>query len=766
MKTVLVILVLLVSCSALFCEISLFKAQPDGFYAGKLATYASGDTIMFVSASASPLLQYQFHASYDSGVTWETTVIPVNTSPENNLSGSPTLFYSPEEIVVTAGKYFYRSTDYGQSWQEPTFWGGSFDNSPYIEKHDGNYKLFELSLPYPEDRQDEFVIPGTNDFPEPQVFVQKDKTTNDNNAYFIGYDEIQGPVKINGDLRIKQMGGGYNNNWPTFLGPVVIGGEVLGNPEIFPLEQIFRGGLIEHAPQQAFPTTSSIRQNSQLVGPAQYDPETIVMITVDGDTYSGMIGQISLPRRVFADVWADYPYHPYGIDSAASFRNNFTVRDTVWTALSGGFCANSTMFVNSKLWIKGQFSGKQTWCSADTMMLIGDITLSGTAPGTDPFDNPTDFVNLVSETSILLKYGYWDPIDTLRIHPLCRADNDPIQIYASLYALGEGNGNSHKDGVFSFEYQHPHGSIPALVFDVAPGTPQLIDWIDLHRNAWPQTTANPWPPQLDLPWYNPLWPEAKPYLERGTITQWGTIAQTRRGFLRRSYYDAEHPSGGIWNPDTDYCGATSAPNVLSIPLWPNPPINVVLQTRNFPGATGSGIGYWKEYHSDLRRTLSASEDSGVWPLGLNLKNWTGADESSHFTSYFLKQQLRKTTGKSFTRKGNTALYSVNDLLVVATGDTPTDLSSATQGAGTIQSLVLAENDTPWVYQLQANDGGNSMLVKELNPNTGLVETQSSYPVTTTLNDIAVMPNGQVIMAKYDGNGSISLWRMNNGAEIG
>jgi hypothetical protein len=28
-----------------------------------------------------------------------------------------------------------------------------------------------------------------------------------------------------------------------------------------------------------------------------------------------------------------------------------------------------------------------------------------------------------------------------------------------------------------------------------------------------------------------------------------------------------------------------------------------------------------------------------------------------------------------------------------------------------------------------------------------------------------MPNGQVIMAKYDGNGSISLWRMNNGAEL-
>lgn len=764
MKAALTGLILVLTCVSLMAGISPFIHLGTGNFAGKMASHASGDTIMLVLRENDAIkLRY----SHDGGASWyvHSALLP---PLEADQIGAPTLSCTPEAFILNAGKYFTSSLDGGQSWQaNPTFWRGSFDYSPYLEQRNGIIKLFNLNLPYPEDRQQEFTIPGTNEFMAPQIFNGTQQNSNGGNSYFRGTDEIQGPVWLNSNLLIKQVGGGTNNGWPLFHGPVVISGEVQSVPAAYPFDSIFQGGLIENAPQQAFPDPVLARQNGMIVGPSNYDPDRIVKITVNGNGYTGWIGDISIPRRVFADVWADYPEHPFAIDTPADFRNNFCIRDTVWTILNGGSSANRTMFVNSKLWIEGEFGGHQTWCSADTMMIIGDILLSGTPAGTDPSDNTSSSVKLMSEQSILLKYGYKDPLDSLRIHPLCKADNDPINIYASLYALGYGYGNSQKDGVFSFEYQHPHGSIPAMYINDPDEGSFVINWIDLHRNHWPQSDNHPWPANLDYPWYNPLWPEAEPYLERGTVQLWGSVVQKRQGFLHRSYYDPEWPNLGIWNPDLDFCGGSSAPNPQVIQLLSDPPTSVTLQTRNFPGATGSGIGYKRDYRADLRNSLSfgADESGGyVWNYGIDLCERVTSPEGTLLPSYYRKPQYRLTKGKSFARKGDFALYATNDLLLSAVNDFVTDISLATQGDGIIRGLALGAENKPWVYQLAQQDSSFVMKLKELSPNNADPVSQYSFPVSTMLNDLTVLPSGRVVMAKYESSGYISLWELNDAQE--
>jgi hypothetical protein len=95
------------------------------------------------------------------------------------------------------------------------------------------------------------------------------------------------------------------------------------------------------------------------------------------------------------------------------------------------------------------------------------------------------------------------------------------------------------------------------------GEGDWLTYIDLHLQHYPTTLQHPWDRGIDYPWYNPLWPEPGPiypgqdneayrgfnkaqvppaYADilprvvwlRGTIHLYGSIAQRRRGFVRRS----------------------------------------------------------------------------------------------------------------------------------------------------------------------------------------------------------------------------------------
>ena len=82
---------------------------------------------------------------------------------------------------------------------------------------------------------------------------------------------------------------------------------------------------------------------------------------------------------------------------------------------------------------------------------------------------------------------------------------------------------------------------------------------------------------------------------------WGSIFQGRQGFLHRSSNDSEYPShSGVWDIANDMCGTPTSV------YWSDPIIpggsGYSFGGINYPGATGSGVGYKKNYHWDSRTT--------------------------------------------------------------------------------------------------------------------------------------------------------------------
>ncbi|MFO8145627.1 MAG: hypothetical protein R6T89_07870, partial [Candidatus Syntrophosphaera sp.] len=542
----------------------------------------------------------------------------------------------------------------------------------------------------------------------------------------------------------------------TFHAPVIISGEVQSASGAYPEGEILLGGLIENAPDLQL--YGSPRHIAVMVGPPYYHPDHIMYVEVDGTSYTSYLGQVTEPDTVQIPVYASYP--PAG-NADPLYYNTITVRDTVWSFYSSGSCLGWPKFVHSKLWIKGTFGSHQTWAAADTIFILDDILLSNTPPHVCPNYNMVDSVNLLSEKSIVLKYGYRSPVDSMRYHGLCGADQVPHNIYANLFAMGKGSDNyPRKDGVFTFEYQHPHPSIP----DVNLGG-TTYDNIDLHRYRYPQEPGFPWAtttsgdPQnlrIDLPWYNPLWPERTPYLERGTIKVWGNIFQRRRGFLHRSHYDVEWPSNGVWDPPQDLCGGSSSPAAVQ---HTDPVLGIELTNINFPGATGSGVGYKKQHAHDPRLNLSdlqmeADIDvQSMLKLGLALCRQTATGSER----YHLRPQLRRTRSKDLTRLGDNALYSVNDLLLFAAGDDVSDWSASTEGGGMIRGMELAPDGSALICQYRFEDQQLRLKVSKLAGGIGTVVWEEDSPAFSQLNDIAILPDGQQLLAKYENNGYLLLW---------
>jgi len=439
---------------------------------------------------------------------------------------------------------------------------------------------------------------------------------------FWGRDEIRGIVRSNTDIYIQNGGGTeINGGWPLFHDEVYTSGEIkpyAGSGQV-PIDQVFRKGVTENVPPIEFPDNADLARTGEIV---EIDPGDAILAYVDGDSYSLWYADriIGVPDTVVVyDLNTDLD-DPDTIEREDSLGVQYLTQiDTVWYQRGNGRVRNNSIFFTGELWLQGTFSGRQTWASQDTMYLAGDILLSGTEKGSPPdgfnpdtglYDLPinyNDYVGLVSEKSILIQYGYREPEDSIRIKNNCGRYEDldgdtgdgGIYIYAAMAALGEGE-VSMQDGVFSFQYHHPHvGTIARLDGQIVELANHEVYGIAPYDNGWGplhffwrnNTSLDPnfpnweWDPEWCYPYYGPLWPEtrAETFMERGTIHLYGSVAQRRRGFVHRSGNDNIN-TGGEWDIANYRYG--DHPRFLGLPPA--------------PGASGTGVGYQKNYNYDNR----------------------------------------------------------------------------------------------------------------------------------------------------------------------
>ncbi len=499
-----------------------------------------------------------------------------------------------------------------------------------------------------------------------QYFTEKEETENAANGpqsartRFWGNDVLFGPVHSNDDIWIQQAGGGNNNRWPIFYEKVTTSGIFMNantnSPLIgsgAPIDDIFRGGYAQEIVVSELPATAD---ELQQMGISLGDPNTdIVYVKLNGSSFVSMYGEIVAVDTVEFDVYSWFPHDDQTAnsivnsggnwfeDSDVVWTNEIVIYDTLWTDGVSGSIDDIAYWTEAELWIEGIVAGKITFGSAKNVFIVGDITYANTNPGDcpdgfsgiDPYTgqlqyegtvNTSDFFGLVSEQKIKIKYKHRDPFND----NMLRDDNcSDIMLYGTFAALAEGDSAvygdlaCHYDGIFTFEYQHPHGSTPNFTA-LSPYTLEdtLYTFIDLHKYIYPEdqnvspelagfllhggnplggfltcgfpyedpdyinsypNTNSPnyhYPYGTDYPWYNPVWPESQNDIvfERGTVHLFGGITQRRRGFMHRSGSDPyNHPPGeeGIWD----------------------------LDNFHFDGIHPS-TGYYKEYYYDRRLTAN------------------------------------------------------------------------------------------------------------------------------------------------------------------
>lgn len=721
MKRIVSLVALMLLCGSVFGIIWEPAPQLIGdaavSFAGEPAVQAVGDTIYiaYLSRIDDDHSCLNFTKSH-SGSSYTIQVMDPLEFPISSAPGAPSLVLDlPKITIMVKGEDFLyqsHSADFGMNWT--------------CQRLDEG--LIESNDPYPLMSA---IATGTRNFTVKSqaidscmLFMNQDKSMNDTNVYFSGKDVISGPVMVNSDLRIKQAGGGYNNGWPTFHEPVTLAGNVISSPSSYPVNQVFQGGLIENAAPELFRPNLELFKydflsDAQVIG--QDDEDCIYLMEVDGTNFTMWKGTITQPYTVNADVYAPYP----SVGGTPLFSNSFTVVDTIWSDTYFGILFEK-LFVKGTLWLKGTFSGQHSiYCDSD-IYLIGDILLSNTTPPNSPdpdsYPNPSEKVSLISDKQIIIKYGYRHPADSVRIHPNIGADNEypapfggGVFIYADLIALNKDPDNSRRDGMFTFEYQHPHPSVPAvnMTFDTES---YYFDWIDLHRRHYPQTAANPWPHNIDYPWYNPLWPEKAPYLERGTVNLWGSLYQERQGYLHRSRNDAEYPSGsGIWDIDLDMCGGPVNTNQVNDPVIPD----LIYGAGNYPGALGSGVGYKKCFNHDSR-SFDNMPRTDIWGLGALVTESVGFDYPSSVVKW---HKLNKpVVHKSMDQIDGEYLYHLNNTLFTDEAAYPQDLPEDWE---IVQAKLLADGN---VITLQKSSQNQScrLQISDLEQSSPSVIHTSPY----------------------------------------
>ncbi len=454
--------------------------------------------------------------------------------------------------------------------------------------------------------------------------IDEERNAVPGNIRFYAGDIVHGRVHSNTDIWIRQ------NSWPRFYDLVSTSGQIRvypGGGTVYPKEHIFRGGLIENYQRIVFdPTANAVRRNASTPFGTHENDEKIAFVTIEGTAFRSKIGEISINSPSSESDWIEEvnqftvydSYPPYGPVGNEIGVNRIAMPDTVWREGPTGTASGGSNWVPMELWISGQVTGSQTWASSHEIFIKDDITYTNTQPGLRPDGlnesgettlpvNPTDYFGLISEESIWIQYGHNCPEDSIRRRP----NTNSIYMYGAYCAVGQGT-ETWEDGIVSFQYQFPKGSTPDQYWDSGPmrvdrnarqgsSTPdqyrgdRKYTKIDLHRFHYPTTLQQPWPLGLDYPWYNPLWPEPgnvfgvpaipnpdnRPRVVRlrGNIWLFGSIAQRRRGYVRRS--GTPSFDTGLWDIDNSI-------DPDSPPRYGAPPPNL------------GPAGYDKRYHFDKR----------------------------------------------------------------------------------------------------------------------------------------------------------------------
>jgi len=586
------------------------------------------------------------------------------------------------------------------------------------------------------------------------IFTNIEESTNGTNISYVGMDVIYGAVRSNSDIWIRQSGGGSNNGWPTFYGPVYTSGTIHSFSGTPPYAQVFHGGYYEHVPLLNTETDLlawQIQHNGHVIYPAEPSSDVIMFVTVTGSSFTSWKGQIVAQDVDSLDIYSNYPP-----GSGTPIGTNYITKiDTVWTPGPSGNCADQINIVNSPLWISGTFSGTQVWYSPFEIKIKDNILLADTPMGQTPASTSTDKVALVTDKQIIVQYGYKDPADGVRYHPNCDSDADGVFIYASLYALIEDpQGNPRRDGCFTFEYQHPHPSVPAVVIDNV-----LYDKIDLHRRVFPQTEQNHWPPNIDYPWYNPLWPEGFPFMERGTIHLYGNLYQQRRGFVHRNVYDAEYPNPyGIWDIENDLCGGTSGT------LYTDPVLQITFYGINAPNTTGAGVGYKKDCHNDARINPNSFSFN---PFGLGVRYKVSADGSNWNVQGY--KSLSEPVNYKYMdyRNAKTMLQMNNHLFWQTAEDQDLSELNLNIAENDILQKAFIKNDNELMLQVRRHysAAADSVAIVKLNPLSGNWEGQDCLPLVSNINNLFRQNGGQVYYSTHESDGTIRFYAQTETGEM-
>jgi len=426
---------------------------------------------------------------------------------------------------------------------------------------------------------------------------ENDEYANNDPVKFWGPDVLNGPVHSNDDIWIQNGGGGYNGGWPTFEALVTTNGRIIdyatGQPAEYsaPMDDIFLGGYIENSSYINISAGNAvgIRTNGYIMDNSIN--RDICYVKIDGSNAICRYADIITERDTFM-VRNSFPdaAHPNITVGDSIWTNYIDVKKVVWDDATFDISLqNNSAFCHCEMWIEGHVTGKMTWGCAETIFITNDLTYDSVTPGDPPDEGINqDMLGLVSEERIYIQYKNVDPDNEFQVQS---PNVNSIYLYGCFAAIGDGdrdlyaNLNTHYEGIFSFYYQHPHGSTEPFYLQLPSGNIWQVDYPDFHKFIFPpspywsgnqgfqfhggapvpnsgfNTCGYPYedpaygngttaPYGEDWPWYNPVWPEAanSGMGERGTIHMYGGVQQFRRGFVHRSGSDPNnHANETDWD---------------------------------------------------------------------------------------------------------------------------------------------------------------------------------------------------------------------------